>query len=196
MTDMASCLTCGTRGPHTCPEPTGAQADEPSDYDHTALVHWLRRQYMRSREIEDKLAADMLEQLQRALEAAIAKAKGWEEDARGMKVRWDLACNDIGERDETIDSLRAQLASAANELLAAETELSLATAGTRSLWKDRCGELTAQLASAEAELGNIAHAKRFDRAVFWSDTEFADWAQSRCHAALTSDAVANKEREP
>jgi len=35
-----------------------------------------------------------------------------------------------------------------------------------------------------AELQNIANAKRFDRHRFDCDTAFADWAQSRCRAAI------------
>jgi hypothetical protein len=39
---------------------------------------------------------------------------------------------------------------------------------------------------AEQELLNIANAKRFDRECFSGDTEFADWAQSRCRYTLAS----------
>lgn len=38
------------------------------------------------------------------------------------------------------------------------------------------------------ELRNIAEAKRFDRSVFEDDTEFADWAQSRCRYQIRGDA--------
>jgi hypothetical protein len=52
----------------------------------------------------------------------------------------------------------------------------------------------AQEPVAIKELHNIATAKRFDRSVFADDTEFADWAQSRCrhtHAAVSeSEAFA------
>jgi len=37
-----------------------------------------------------------------------------------------------------------------------------------------------------AECRNIATASRFNRTMFDDDTAFADWAQSRCRAALAS----------
>lgn len=43
------------------------------------------------------------------------------------------------------------------------------------------------------ELLNIAEAKRFDRTVFDDDTEFADWAQSRCRYLGRGDAAADAE---
>jgi len=41
------------------------------------------------------------------------------------------------------------------------------------------------------ELRNIANAKRFDRSVFETDTDFADWAQSRCRYQVRGDAAAD-----
>lgn len=41
------------------------------------------------------------------------------------------------------------------------------------------------------ELRNIAEAKRFDRSVFEDDTEFADWAQSRCRYQIRGDAASD-----
>ena len=39
---------------------------------------------------------------------------------------------------------------------------------------------------ARAELANIANARRLDRKAFRDDTEFADWAQSRCRHTLAA----------
>ena len=47
---------------------------------------------------------------------------------------------------------------------------------------------TAESGDAWRELWNIANAERFNRERFRDDTEFADWAQSRCrHAARSPD---------
>lgn len=48
----------------------------------------------------------------------------------------------------------------------------------------------APLHPAMQELKNIGYAKRFNRAVFSNDTEFADWAQSR--ARHTFDKLGGK----
>lgn len=45
-------------------------------------------------------------------------------------------------------------------------------------WKERA-------AIAEAELANIVNAERFNRERFRDDTEFADWAQSRCRHLIS-----------
>ena len=46
----------------------------------------------------------------------------------------------------------------------------------------------AESGDAWRELWNIANAERFNRERFRDDTEFADWAQSRCrHAARSPD---------
>jgi hypothetical protein len=48
--------------------------------------------------------------------------------------------------------------------------------------------LRLQHAELLAELGHIAHAKRFDRDKFDDDTSFADWAQSRARFAIDRDS--------
>lgn len=46
------------------------------------------------------------------------------------------------------------------------------------------------VSKADAELANIVNAERFNRERFRDDTEFADWAQSRCrHAIDRKDAA-------
>lgn len=54
-----------------------------------------------------------------------------------------------------------------------------------------CGDAAMALESLHQELRNIAEAKRFDRSVFADDTEFADWAQSRCRYHVRGDAAAD-----
>ena len=48
----------------------------------------------------------------------------------------------------------------------------------------RLNAAEARAEKAEAELSNIANAKRFDKTRFGGDTEFAYWAQNRARAAL------------
>ena len=53
---------------------------------------------------------------------------------------------------------------------------------------DRFYAAPAESGEAWRELWNIANAERFNRERFRDDTEFADWAQSRCrHAARSPD---------
>lgn len=52
-------------------------------------------------------------------------------------------------------------------------------------------ELREENARLRQELRNIAEAKRFDRSVFATDTDFADWAQSRCRYQVRGDASAD-----
>lgn len=52
-------------------------------------------------------------------------------------------------------------------------------------------ELREENARLRKELRNIAEAKRFDRSVFETDTDFADWAQSRCRYQIRGDAAAD-----
>lgn len=52
-------------------------------------------------------------------------------------------------------------------------------------------EAADELERLRRELQNIAAARRFDRAVFADDTEFADWAQSRCRYQVRGDAAAD-----
>lgn len=52
-------------------------------------------------------------------------------------------------------------------------------------------EAADELERLHQELRNIAEAKRFDRSVFEDDTEFADWAQSRCRYQIRGDAAAD-----
>lgn len=44
--------------------------------------------------------------------------------------------------------------------------------------------LVARVEQAEGELRNIVEARRFNRSIFDTDTEFADWAQNRARAVL------------
>ena len=48
---------------------------------------------------------------------------------------------------------------------------------------------------AVLELTNIATAQRFNRARFSDDTEFADWAQSRARAVLTTSPPALEDEQ-
>lgn len=168
-------------------EPTGAQADEP----RTTVANW-QRWFAQSGPMMLLVGADkddlltLLESLQRDLEAARGEIEAWRKQAN-LLTHQVITCGVAASHpDATLSGRAKDYGGPWNSKQAEEV---------RTLRADR-DSLRAQLASAAAELGNIAHAKRFDRAVFWSDTEFADWAQSRCHAALSSDAAANKEREP
>ena len=47
-----------------------------------------------------------------------------------------------------------------------------------------------------AELENIVNARRFDRDIFFDDTEFADWAQNRARALLAAPEAVEVADEP
>jgi hypothetical protein len=62
------------------------------------------------------------------------------------------------------------------------TELLLAMGVLEHL---RCAPSESGAREAARELSNIANAERFNRERFRDDTEFADWAQSRCRHTLS-----------
>jgi hypothetical protein len=99
-------------------------------------------------------------------------------------------------RDENA-TMAAELAGYANawkaERAAMWKEIGECSGGYRTLEKEVAlsaeriaeqDEEIARLRLCRQELLNIAQAKRFDRGAFRDDTDFADWAQTRCRFTL------------
>jgi len=58
-----------------------------------------------------------------------------------------------------------------------------------ALANNRITDLEDRLEKAQAELMNIADTKRFNCEMFRDDTEWADWAQSRCRHANALQSI-------